>query len=210
MKHIDNKNDIEGMLIRFMAGESTLDEEAELTRYFSTHTVDEEFVPYQRMFAYFENGMTEKPMATTTRHNLFRWLGGVAAAAAVILLVVGAWHTLRQPPAERPAPLQAQQQELPAKAPARSTETTIEAAKAAPQLPKPMMTKRTAATPPPARSVKRNHRVTNADSIEIERTQAELEVAESEMIADRLLLDLELQRALPAQSGWVTTSLNIQ
>ena len=53
----------------------------------------------------------------------------------------------------------------------------------------------------------------STDSAEIVHTEGELEKAEQEYIADRLLLEQELRRNQPStttRSGWITTSLNIQ
>lgn len=51
---------INSLLHRFMEGESSVDEEAELGRYFRSHQVKPEWQAYQEMFAYFDNGMKDE------------------------------------------------------------------------------------------------------------------------------------------------------
>lgn len=196
-------DEIARLLERFMAGESTLDEEQRLARYFATHKVSNDWLPYQRMFAYFDAGMHDPaPHAGSTTAAMRRWMVWCCAAASVALLLTIGWHTVNNtrsatsvidntlttavtvtplaPPVDTPA-VEPQQQHI------ASASSTPRKAK-----------RRTDATP------------RKQDSIEITHTQAALEVAEQEVIADRILLEQELQRARPETSGWVTTSLNIQ
>lgn len=76
---------IERLLSRFMAGESSLEEEAQLADYFRSHDVRPEWEDYRAMFAYFDDGM-DKPVAAykpKPRRYLSRRLA-IAACAAVI------------------------------------------------------------------------------------------------------------------------------
>lgn len=50
---------IERLLDRFMNGESSLEEEAQLGEYFRTQTVRKEWETYREMFEYFDGGMEE-------------------------------------------------------------------------------------------------------------------------------------------------------
>lgn len=73
---------IEQLLTKFMNGESSLEEEAQLGDYFRTQKVRPGWEEYRMMFAYFDSGMTEvetqrKP--ETRRRTLHR----IAAAACV-------------------------------------------------------------------------------------------------------------------------------
>lgn len=85
------------MLDKFMAGETSLNEEQVLAVYFRTHEVGEEWREYKEMFALFDNGAvdiqpeTVEPSKHGARHAVFgraavvRWL---AAAAAVLVVLV--------------------------------------------------------------------------------------------------------------------------
>ena len=67
---------IEGLLDKFMAGTSTLDEEDILSQYFSQSQIPAEWEQYRLLFAELE---AMKPEAKPKR----RWIGWVAAAAVV-------------------------------------------------------------------------------------------------------------------------------
>lgn len=58
-KAMKQPNDIAKLLQRFMAGESTLEEETRLSEYFLNEEVPEAWQPYKEMFQYFHSGMTE-------------------------------------------------------------------------------------------------------------------------------------------------------
>lgn len=97
MKHTHDTQKIELLLSRFMAGESTLDEERILTDYFRTADVCPEWKEYKEMFALFDAGevdvenveqdspqristITEKP-----RIIMLRWfVSGIAASIAIL------------------------------------------------------------------------------------------------------------------------------
>lgn len=94
--------DIKTLLLRFMDGQTTLDEEAALGKYFRENDVPEEWLAYKEMFAYFDEGMPEEPAgktsdeekpATTPIYNIRRGkrrrLLAVAAAVAAMLVVAG-------------------------------------------------------------------------------------------------------------------------
>jgi len=98
---------IREMLERFMAGETTVDEEKQMSRYFREHPiVDDDLEPYRQMFKYFDAGMPlpyigesqEDEMATgvseaktsSKRKMNGRWIWyGVAAALIGCVLFVG-------------------------------------------------------------------------------------------------------------------------
>ena len=211
---------IQKLLTQFLEGDTSLEQEDELAEFFRTHTVDEQWKPYQKMFAFFDSGMTSSPALEKSKPK--RSLIWYAAAAAVVALVLGLAVTLRPTPSNDAMPQKPKIAETPRP---YATVTEIDSGKApvtpnyaaAPIVPQKSILaqdsrrgiKKTAtAKPQPSRT---------KDSIEIMRTQAELEVAEQEILADRLLLEEELQqsqqRRRPAnshQTGWVTTSLNIQ
>lgn len=86
-------NQIQEMLDRFMAGTSTLEEEARLGEYFRQHKVKAEWRVYQRMFAYFDSGMDERLLAAKgvqpRRHaKQIVWTLLAAAAAVAAFLII--------------------------------------------------------------------------------------------------------------------------
>ena len=68
---------IEGLLDKFMAGTSTLEEEDILSQYFAQETIPAEWEQYRLLFAELE---AMKPSAKPKR----RWIGWSVAAAAVV------------------------------------------------------------------------------------------------------------------------------
>ena len=53
------KQEIARILGKFMAGETSLDEEQVLAEYFHTHEVDGEWQEYKEMFALFDSGAVD-------------------------------------------------------------------------------------------------------------------------------------------------------
>lgn len=106
-----NENDtIRTLLARFMAGETSLQEEQQLAQWFSTHPqTDDDLEEYRLMFAYFDAGM---PRQKPRRYK--RWLCTALAAAASLVLVFVIAGTGGQPD---DAPL--------AQAPATATADTL-------------------------------------------------------------------------------------
>lgn len=96
--------DIRTLIKRFMDGQTSIEEEDRLAEYFSTHEVDEDLLPYKRMFAWFGEGMpieSQQADELTSRQATFqsstnsrssqlprKILGLIAAAAAAIALLV--------------------------------------------------------------------------------------------------------------------------
>ena len=67
MKQQYGKQEIAQLLSKFMAGETSIDEEAVLAHYFRTHEVDDEWAEYKEMFALFDNGQVDiEPEADTS------------------------------------------------------------------------------------------------------------------------------------------------
>lgn len=105
-------HDIDGLLERFMNGQTTVEEEQHLARYFrQTDIVRPEWEPYKQMFAYFDSGMAEsnpsKATPTNGRRAAKRWR---TAAAVAVMAVAGAavlWWNGQEPPtpAQQPTPM---------------------------------------------------------------------------------------------------------
>lgn len=92
---------IEALLDKFMDGQTTVEEEAQLADYFRSADVPTEWEDYRVMFDYFDSGMedglvpVERPRPTLTRLMGRRWWG--IAAAACITAVIVATTVLHRP-----------------------------------------------------------------------------------------------------------------
>lgn len=90
MKRQLGKQEIADLLDKFMAGETSLEEENILAQYFRTHEVSDEWKEYKEMFALFDDGAVDieqeaKPVAKP-KIIPFRWIM-TGIAASVILLI---------------------------------------------------------------------------------------------------------------------------
>ena len=200
---------IERLLERFFEGQSTLEEEAELTAYFARDDVPMEWLQYKKVFQYLE---TLQPEHDRRRDKWLTWMlrCGAAAAIIAILSVVGIRLLNNTHEAvvdeTRVAIVHPDATSLLAPEDTVTDAPSKSDAVVAPKMAhnKPRVKARAAATSTAS---------TKTDSAEIVHTEGELEKAEQEYIADRLLLQQELRRNLSAsveRSGWITTSLNIQ
>ncbi len=87
---MENKDDMKTLIDRFMAGQTTLEEEDRLARYFRSGKALEEWRDYREMFAYFDEGM---PDGRYNQHRGRRNLriavlfGALAVAASIALLL---------------------------------------------------------------------------------------------------------------------------
>ena len=111
MKQSYDKQAIAQLLSRFMAGETSVAEEAALAQYFRTHEVGSEWAEYKEMFALFDNGQVDiEPEAVPEKPKIktLRWLA-LGIAASIALLVV--FH-LGRSTAEQ-SPVVAEQKEVP-------------------------------------------------------------------------------------------------
>lgn len=89
---LTNKN-IEDYIDRFMEGETTNAEEQAIYRFFRSGDVPKHLEPYRKMFAWYENGLSEekqeesKPAIRKRFHiPVMVWSAGIAA---MVVLVVG-------------------------------------------------------------------------------------------------------------------------
>ena len=84
MERNNNFNRVEELLQRFMDGQTTLDEERELERFFrQARLLPENLQPYREMFACFDNGL-KLPGETTGRSGRRKTLWRTVAAAAIV------------------------------------------------------------------------------------------------------------------------------
>ena len=97
-----SQHQIEALLDKFMDGQTTVEEEAQLGDYFRTHAdVPAEWEDYRLMFGYFDRGMEgELVPVEQSRPSLTRLMGrrwwGIAAAACITAAIV-ATAVLHQP-----------------------------------------------------------------------------------------------------------------
>ena len=105
-----SRHQIEALLNKFMDGQTTVEEEAQLADYFRSHDVPAEWEDYRDMFGYFDRGMegelvpVQQPRASLTRLMGRRWWG-IATAAAITAAVVSL-TVLQRPatPTDTPPP----------------------------------------------------------------------------------------------------------
>ncbi|MBR2154169.1 MAG: hypothetical protein IJ901_06095 [Bacteroidaceae bacterium] len=64
-----DKQEIARILGKFMAGETSLDEEQLLAEYFRTHEVSDEWQEYKEMFALFDSGAVDIEPEEETKHQ---------------------------------------------------------------------------------------------------------------------------------------------
>ncbi|MBR1476278.1 MAG: hypothetical protein IJ724_10325 [Muribaculaceae bacterium] len=205
---IDERLHIEDLLKRFMQGETTLDEERELGDWLRTHEVDDTLRPYQQMFAAFDAGMPW--VQPTPPRRRIAWWHWAAAAAVAALLAIGL--TLQHP---RPTPTMPQP---PVTAQAQPDTAVEKVADKAERLAEIRQANPTAIANPKARvrTTKNSKpaKLTQQDSVEVTRTAGDLELAESEYLAEQLELEQELhelrRQHIAQQSGWHYTSLPCQ
>lgn len=113
MRHYD-KQKIARILGKFMAGETSLDEEQLLAEYFRTHEVGNEWQEYKEMFSLFDSGKVDIEQATSAdkadspflnhhssviiRHSSFAIIG-IAAAVLIAFLL---WPESHEAPIKQP------------------------------------------------------------------------------------------------------------
>jgi len=75
---------------KYFDGQTSLQEEKELKKYFSSDNIDTEFLPYKNMFKYFSSEKTiqsEKKIVLQRKYNTKKWFSMVASV--VVLLSIG-------------------------------------------------------------------------------------------------------------------------
>lgn len=91
-----NETYIKELIEKFMAGRTSLEEERLLDDYFRTEEVPEEWADYQKMFAYFDDGMpSDLSQHTRSVSHKRPWIW-MAAACIVLLITSGTYLYTRQ------------------------------------------------------------------------------------------------------------------
>ena len=199
----NNEKHIESLLNLFMQGETTLEQERELRHFFaSSHNIPKKWEPYKEMMAYFDDGM---PIATapTTKRNIARPMWAIVAAAIVAIIFMVLPNLKREvaPKVSTPLP--------PGPVVIADVDTAkIHDAIAAPFVaaPKPIVAKveKRAKIKEEASVKKQKPNDTSStkrhfDPIEMEREQGEIELAQQELMADKLIIEQERQEILEEQ-----------
>lgn len=227
---LDERLHIEELLRRFMEGETTLNEERFLGDWLRTHEVDDSLKPYRRMFAAFDAGLPipsgeaeqltppltlphrEKVGGKLKRHNMVWWRWAAAAVIAVLVALGGIRLAKRPATSAEQLPIVARETPKPA------IDTVVENVDMKPALAEGRTEADKSAAPivvATTKAVKEKHEAValsnKQDSIEVVRTAGDLELAESEFLAEQQELERQLQelqeQRLTRLSGWHYTSL---
>lgn len=227
---IDERLHIEELLRRFMEGETTLNEEHFLGDWLRTHEVDDSLKPYQCMFAAFDAGLPipssdaeqltppltlphrGKVERELKRHHMVWWHWAAAAVIAVLVAMGGIRLAKRSVTPAEQSPIVAKETPKPA------VDTVVENIDMKPTLAESRYKADQSAAPivvAATKAVKEKHKAValsnKQDSIEVVRTAGDLELAESEFLAEQQELERQLQelqqQRLARLSGWHYTSL---
>jgi len=199
-----DKRHIAELLDRFMAGNSTLDEERQIARYMASHEVDDEWQPFKEMFAYFDKGMSGVEAVATTHDDdnrqrmmplWWRWAVAATVLVAVVGVVLWLWRSAGDGQAihndtsviaqvEDSIPVQpAVAEQVANKQPSQSQTINPMSARQYPRRSKPAGTRQVARrkTAPPATPV------TASDSMILAKMQGELELAQMSVDAEYMM-----------------------
>lgn len=190
MKH---EKYIESLLDLFLRGETTLEQEKELSEYFaSSQSIPEEWEPYRQMFDYFDNGMPLEVEAKP-RKNFSRFLWAMTATAAVVAILVMTLPNINRTKESKrtiDVPVITVKEDNASKA--SSSDTTALTIQVTPLIakkdPKPVKMKR-------EKSIVHH----SLDSAELEREQGEIELAQQELMADKFIMEQERQEVYDEQ-----------
>jgi len=82
---------VENLLEKYFEGETSLEQEAQLRNYFTTHKVPAHLETYQDLFGYFDSKLNEsykKPLLAESKIKIpYKWLS-IAASVAIIFSVL--------------------------------------------------------------------------------------------------------------------------
>lgn len=183
---------IEFLLELFMQGETSLEQERELSRYFAnSNSIPEQWKAFRDMFAYFDAGMPikeEKP-----KRNVVSPLWAMLAAAAIAAITLMVAPLLHHTPTTKPTTAQPH---IAVKnndntQPADTIVNPQQLASShlvAKQEHKPTIDKPQVA-----------NRHSTLDSVDIEREQGEVEQAQQELMADMFIIEQERQDIINEQ-----------
>lgn len=186
--NIDEKH-IESLLNLFMQGETSLEQEQELRKFFANSpSVPENWAAYREMFAYFDAGMPK----AKSKLNIARPLWTLVTAAAVLTIaIIVAPHLQRShitDTTSTPQPITVDNNHI----------TTNDTIKPEQSPATPLLVKQEHKTSKKKTIIATEHHVTH-DSLDIEREQGEVELAQQELMADKYIIEQERQEILEEQ-----------
>lgn len=193
---------IESLLELFMQGETSLEQEQELSIFFANSTsVPEEWEVFRDMFAYFDAGMPieeEKPKRHFAR-PLWTLVATAAIAAIAIIVAPHLRHSHSTDQISTPQPITADNNNKLVKDTViggQESGTGVSHSHLSP-LTSHLIAKQE------RKSIKEKPHTTtrrvSLDSIEIEREQGEVEQAQQELMADKFIIEQERQEVLNEQ-----------
>lgn len=185
---------IESLLEQFMQGDTTLEQEQELSKYFSCSTpIPEDWEAYRVMFAYFDAAMPihkEKP-----KHNIARPVWALLAAAAVAAIAI-----MVAPLFQRTSSVDKTTTPQPITAVNKNVTIPDTAARPVPPETSHLLVKQEQkSTKKKPHATSHHATISTLDSIEREREQGEVEQAQQELMADKFIIEQERQEALNEQ-----------
>ena len=185
---------IESLLEQFMQGDTTLEQEQELSKYFSCSTlIPEDWEAYRVMFAYFDAAMpiTEQKPKRNTGRALWTLLAAAAVAAIAIMVAPLFQRTSSVDKTTIPQPITAVNKNV-----------TIPDTAARPMPPETshlLVKQEQKSTKKKPHATSHHATISTLDSIEREREQGEVEQAQQELMADKFIIEQERQEALHEQ-----------
>lgn len=185
---------IESLLEQFMQGDTTLEQEQELSKYFSCSTlIPEDWEAYRVMFAYFDAAMpiTEQKPKRNTGRALWTLLAAAAVAAIAIMVAPLFQRTSSVDKTTIPQPITAVNKNV-----------TIPDTAARPMPPETshlLVKQEQKSTKKKPHATSHHATLSTLDSIEREREQGEVEQAQQELMADKFIIEQERQEALHEQ-----------
>lgn len=190
---------IESLLEQFMQGDTTLEQEQELSKYFSCSTpIPEDWEAYRVMFAYFDAAMpiTEQKPKRNTGRALWTLLAAAAVAAIAIMVAPLFQRTSSVDKTTTPQPITAVNNK-------KNVTIPDTAARPVPPETSHLLVKQEQKSTKKKPHATSHHAtlstISTLDSIEREREQGEVEQAQQELMADKFIIEQERQEALNEQ-----------
>lgn len=97
-----DKHQLDQLLKKYWSGDSSIEEEKMLNKYFTGAQVDEKHLVFKPLFAFFQhekNIALKEPIQLKTKEQRIRWIYPAVRAAAVIIALVIIWVLIKPDPA---------------------------------------------------------------------------------------------------------------
>ncbi len=185
---------IESLLEQFMQGDTTLEQERELSSFFANSaSIPKEWEAYRVMFAYFDAAMpiTEQKPKRNTGRALWTLLAAAAVAAIAIMVAPLFQRTSSVDKTTTPQPITAVNKNV--------TIPDTAARPVPPETSHLLVKQEQKSTKKKPHATSHHATISTLDSIEREREQGEVEQAQQELMADKFIIEQERQEALHEQ-----------